>query len=115
MLKATMSNWVMTGAEQWCLPIIEKMRELLLSSDVIHADETKIQVLHEEGRKASNESRMWVYCNGKINDKSIVIFDYKPTRKGANAQEFLKGLHGYLVRDDFSGYHVLKDVKHCAC
>ena len=58
---------------------------------------------------------MWVYCNGKINDKSIVIFDYKPTRKGANAQEFLKGWHGYLVRDQFSGYHILKDVKHCAC
>ena len=115
LLKATMSNWVMTGAEQWCLPIIEQMRELLLSSEVIHADETKIQVLREEGRKASSESRMWVYCNGKINDKSIVIFDYKPTRKGANAQELLKGWHGYLVRDDFSGYHVLKDVKHCAC
>ena len=115
LLKATMSNWVMTGAEQWCLPIVRKMIEILLLSEVIHADETVIQVLREEGRKASSESRMWVYCNGKINDKSIVIFDYKPTRKGANAQEFLKGWHGYLVRDQFSGYHVLKDVKHCAC
>ena len=115
LLKATMSNWVMTGAEQWCLPIVRKMIEILLLSEVIHSDETVIQVLREEGRKASSESRMWVYCNGKINDKSIVIFDYKPTRKGANAQEFLKGWHGYLVRDQFSGYHVLKDVKHCAC
>lgn len=70
-----MSNWVMTGAEQWCLPIVQKMIEILLLSEVIHADETKIQVLREEGRKASSESRMWVYCNGKINDKSIVIFD----------------------------------------
>ena len=115
LLKATMSNWVMTGAEQWCLPIVRRMIEILRLSEVIHADETVIQVLREEGRKASSESRMWVYCNGKINDKSIVIFDYKQTRKGANAQEFLKGWHGYLVRDDFSGYHILKDVKHCAC
>ena len=115
LLKATMSNWVMTGAEQWCLPIVRRMIEILRLSEVIHADETVIQVLREEGRKASSESRMWVYCNGKINDKSIVIFDYKPTRKGVNAQEFLKGWHGYLVHDDFSGYYILKDVKHCAC
>ena len=115
MLKATMSNWVLTAAEQWCLPVVEKMTKQLLLSDVIHADETVIQVLHEGGRKATSESRMWVYCNGKINDRSIVIFDYKPTRKGANAEEFLKGWSGYLVRDQFSGYHVLKNVNHCGC
>jgi len=115
LLKATMSNRVLTAAEQWCLPVVRKMTEQLLSSEVIHADETVIQVLHEEGRKATSESRMWVYCNGRINDQSIVIFDYKPTRKGANAAEFLKGWSGYLVRDQFSGYHVLKNVKHCGC
>ena len=115
LLKATMSNWVLTAAEQWCLPVVEKMTKQLLLSDVIHADETVIQVLHEGGRKATSESRMWVYCNGKINDRSIVIFDYKPTRKGANAEEFLKGWSGYLVRDQFSGYHVLKNVNHCGC
>ena len=115
LLKATMSNWVLTAAEQWCLPIVQKITEQLLLSEVIHADETVIQVLHENGRKATSESRMWVYCNGKINDRSIVIFDYKPTRKGANAEEFLKGWSVYLVRDQFSGYHVLKNVKHCGC
>lgn len=46
LLKATMSNWVMTDSEQWCLPIIVKMHELLLQSDVLHTDEIKIQVLH---------------------------------------------------------------------
>ena len=115
LLKATMSNWVLTAAEQWCLPVVQKMTKQLLLSEVIHADETVIQVLHEGGRKATSESRMWVYCNGKINDRSIIIFDYKPTRKGANAEEFLKGWSGYLVRDQFSGYHVLKNVKHCGC
>ncbi|MEE3496379.1 MAG: IS66 family transposase [Butyrivibrio sp.] len=115
LLKATMSNWVLTAAEQWCLPVVEKMTGQLFLSEVIHADETVVQVLHEGGRKATSESRMWVYCNGKINDRSIVIFDYKPTRKGANAEEFLKGWSGYLVRDQFSGYHVLKNVNHCGC
>jgi hypothetical protein len=53
--------------------------------------------------------------NGKLNDRSIVIFDYKPTRKGENAQAFLKGFDGYLVRDGYSGYHVVTGVKHCGC
>ena len=58
---------------------------------------------------------MWVYCNGKMNDRSIVIFDYQPTRKGENAQAFLQGFTGYLVRDGYSGYHKVKGVKHCGC
>lgn len=115
LLKATMSNWVGAAAEKWCLPIVEEMHRLLLAGDVIHADETCIQVLHEEGRKATAESKMWVYCNGRMNDRSIVIFDYKPTRKGENAQAFLQGFEGYLVRDGYSGYHVVTGVKHCGC
>nr|WP_028520101.1 IS66 family transposase [Ruminococcus flavefaciens] len=115
LLKATMSNWLGNAAEKWCMPIVEEMHRMLLAGEVIHADETRIQVLHEEGRKATAESKMWVYCNGKLNDRSIVIFDYKPTRKGENAQAFLKGFDGYLVRDGYSGYHVVTGVKHCGC
>ena len=58
LLKATMSNWILTAAEKWCLPVVEKMHDLLLTSSVIHADETPVQVLHEEGRKATTESKM---------------------------------------------------------
>ena len=56
--KATMSNWVLIAAEQWCQPIVDSIHEMLLWGDVIHADETRIQVLHEEGRKATTESKM---------------------------------------------------------
>lgn len=34
---------------------------------------------------------------------------------GGNAQAFLKGFDGYLVRDGYSGYHVVTGVKHCGC
>ena len=50
-----------------------------------------------------------------MNDRSIVIFDYKPTRKGENAKNFLNGFSGYLVRDGYSGYNAVTDVKHCGC
>ena len=42
LLKATMSNWILTAAEKWCLPVVEKMYDLLLTSSVIHADETPV-------------------------------------------------------------------------
>ncbi len=47
LLKATMSNWVGNAAEKWCMPIVEEMHRMLLAGEVIHADETRIQVLHD--------------------------------------------------------------------
>ena len=115
LLKATISNWVCTAAEKWCQPIVEKMHELLLAGNIIHADETTVQVLHEEGRKPTSVSRMWVYCSGKINDRSIIIFDYQPTRKGEHAAEFLKGFIGYLICDGYDAYNAVKGAKRCGC
>ena len=37
LLKATMSNWVGKAAQEWRLPIVEKMREMLPAGEVIHA------------------------------------------------------------------------------
>jgi transposase len=113
--RETMANWVIHMAENWGAPIILAMKAELLKSNVIHADETPFRVLHEEGRKATTDSKMWVYCNGKLSDKSIVIFDYKPTRKSEHPVEFLKGFSGYLVCDGYQGYNAVQGVTRCAC
>ena len=115
LLKATMSNWVGAAAEKWCMPIVENMHEQLIAGQIIHADETTVQVLHEEGRKATSVSRMWVYCNGKINDRNIIIFDYQPTRKGEHASNFLKGFIGYLICDGYDAYNAVEGAKRCGC
>ena len=115
LLKATMSNWVGAAAEKWCLPVVEKMHEMLIAGQIIHADETTVQVLHEEGRKATSVSRMWVYCNGKMNDRNIIIFDYQPTRKGEHPSNFLKGFIGYLVCDGYDAYNAVESAKRCGC
>ena len=115
LLKATMSNWVGQAAEKWCLPIVDKMHELLIAGNIIHSDDTTIQVLHEEGRKATSVSRMWVYCNGKMNDRSIIIFEYQPTRKGEHASDFLKGFIGYLICDGYDAYNAVEGAKRCGC
>lgn len=115
LLKATMSNWVCIVAEEWCSPVVQKMKELLLSEKIIHADETVFQVLHEEGRKTTTNSRMWVYCNGKINDRNNIIFDYHPTRKSENAVRFLGKFAGFLICDGYAAYNALVNTKRCGC
>ncbi len=39
---------------------------------------------------------MWVYCNGKINDRSNIIFDYHPTRKSENPVRYTLNEKKYL-------------------
>ena len=82
---------------------------------MIHADETVVQVLNEPGRKAKTDSRMWVYCNGRMNDHSNILFEYQPTRNGDHASKFLGDYCGYLVCDGYDGYNKQKNAIHCGC
>lgn len=111
----TMANWIIMAAQRWIKPVWEEMHKELISSPVIHADETVVQVLHEPGRKAKTDSRMWVYCNGKMNDHSNILFEYQPTRNGDHAARFLGEYSGYVVCDGFDGYNKLKKVARCGC
>ena len=106
----TMSNWVIHMSKNWGEPVMKAMKKEPLKSNVIHAGESPLTVLREKGRKATTESKMWVYCNGRIRDKSIVIFDYTETRKSEHPVNFLKGYAGYL-----RGYNAVPDVTRCAC
>lgn len=115
LLRATMSDWVCIAAEQWCLPVYKKMRALLIAGNIIHADESVLQVLHEEGRKATTNSRMWVYCNGKMNDRSVIIFEYQQTRGGIHPARFLKGFTGFLICDGYDAYNSVTGTKRCGC
>ncbi len=53
-----------------------------------------------------------------INASNMIRFqyyEYKPTRSGQNAAEFLNGYKGYLVCDGYDGYNKLTDVRRCGC
>lgn len=113
--RATLANWIIRSANDWLVPLWERMKGHLLQQDVIHADETVIQVLKEEGKKPSSDSRMWVYCSGNTGTAPIVLFEYQPTRSGEHARRFLKGFHGYLQTDGYSGYDKVPNVTRCGC
>ncbi len=113
--RATLANWIIRSANDWLLPLWERMKSHLLQQAVVHADETVIQVLKEEGKKPSSESRMWVYCSGNTGTSPVVLFEYQPTRSGEHARRFLEGFHGWLQTDGYAGYNKVLDVTRCGC
>ena len=113
--RATLANWIIRSANDWLMPLWEKMKSHLLIQAVVHADETVIQVLKEEGKKPSSESRMWVYCSGNTGTAPVVLFEYQPTRSGEHARRFLEGFHGWLQTDGYAGYNKVLDVTRCGC
>jgi hypothetical protein len=84
------------------------MRGELVANDILHADETTVQVIKEQGRKASQKSYMWLYHTGITAEKQIALFEYKPTRESEHPLNFLKGYAGYLHVDAYSGYRGLE-------
>ena len=112
--RATLANWIIRPSHEWLELVYNTMKEQLITEPLIHADESVLQVLKEEGRKATTESRMWVYTSGR-SPTPAVLFEYQPTRSGQHARRFLEGFSGYLQTDGYSGYNAVPDVVHCGC
>ena len=54
--RQTMSNWILRASETYLAPVYEQLHRELLTRDVLHADETTLQVLHEPGKKPQTDS-----------------------------------------------------------
>jgi transposase len=111
--RQTLSNW-MIKSSQLLEIIYEHMKQTLLSKDILHADETTVQVLKENGKKASTKSYMWTYVTGDY-DNQMVIYEYQPSRAGKHTEAFLSDFKGYLQVDGYKGYNLVKDVTIVGC
>ena len=103
--RQTMSNWILRAAEDWLKPVYEELHRRLVQREVLHADETTLQVLHEAGKK----NYMWLYRTGEDGLHPIVLYAYSPNRKPKNAEAFLEGFTGWLHADGYTGYHSLPE------
>lgn len=112
--RQTLANWMIIGALRWLSLLYERMHKALLEREILHIDETTVQVLHEPGRKAESRSYMWVYVGGR-DGPPIILFDYQETRSAEHPRRFLAGFSGFLHVDGYSGYEKLPDVKLVGC
>ena len=114
--RQTMSNWILKATEDYLAPVYAQLHRELLSRDVLHADETTLQVLHEPGKKPQSDSYMWLYRTSGDTDKPIVLYEYQPGRGAKHPKEFLSGYSGYLHTDGYAGYHDLgEDITVVGC
>lgn len=113
--RQTMSNWLIYAVEHYLEAIYDKLRQELLEEDILHADETEIQVLREEGKSPQSKSYMWLYRTGVSSKRPIVLFQYERDRRHARPREFLEGFTGYLHSDGYEAYHKLEGVTSVGC
>jgi transposase len=105
-----MSNWLIKASEKWLEPIYEEMKHQLCEHEVLHADETTVQVLKEPEKAAHSKSYMWLYRTSGESKHPLVIYDYQPDRKHIHPEKFLKSFKGYLHTDGYDGYHKLPET-----
>jgi len=113
--RATMANWIIKCSEDYLNPVLENMKANLLKRDIVHADETPIQVLKEEGKKPQTKSYMWLYRTSNKEPNPVILYEYQPSRYGDHAVEFLKDFKGYVHSDGYSGYNKLSNIIRVGC
>ncbi len=100
--RTSMAHWVIRLDEVF-KPLMNLMREVQNSGRYLQADETRIQVLKEDGRTAQSDKWMWVTRGGPPHQPSV-LFEYDPSRSGSVPVRLLDDFAGILQADGYAGY-----------
>ncbi|SFF05317.1 Transposase [Marinobacter sp. DSM 26671] len=100
--RTSMAHWIIRLDDVF-KPLINLMRDVQNSSDYLQADETRIQVLKEDGKTAQSDKWMWVTRGGPPGHPSV-LFEYDPSRGGKVPVRLLDDFQGILQADGYSGY-----------
>jgi transposase len=80
--RSTLAQWVgQLGVS--LQPVVDRLAELLLQGQVLHADETPVQQL-DPGKGKTKRAYMWAYRSNDLEGAPrIVVFDYQTSRSGS--------------------------------
>jgi transposase len=110
--RSTLAHWVGTCGVQ-LQPLVDALRQQVLSHAVIHADETPVQMLKPASQRDGKTHRayLWAYSPGRHEQMKAVVYDFCESRAGKHALGFLQGWSGTLLGDDYAGYKQLMGDK----
>jgi hypothetical protein len=103
-----MANWMIYSSSHWLILLYNLLKDVLVTRDILHSDDTSLQVIRENGRKASQKSHMWIYRTADFDPESIVLFEYQQTQAAEHPLRFLTSFKGYLHTDGLQGYKQLQ-------
>lgn len=98
-------------------PFLNHCRRILNSGNVMHMDETTVQVLNEPGKAPQSKSYMWVQRGGPPG-QTVVLFNYEPSRSSAVTEKLLENYRGVLMSDGYTAYRQVaakKQLIHLCC
>ncbi len=102
----TLASWVGTGAAE-IAPVVARLREILLASARLFADETTMPVL-DPGRGQTKKGYAWAIARDDRpwggGDPPAVVFRYAPGRGKEHAKALLAGYRGILQCDGYAAY-----------
>ena len=101
--RTAMANWIIRLDDVF-RPLINLLREHQLGGDYLQADETRIQVLKEDGKVATADKWMWLVRGGPP-DRPVVLFHYDASRSEDVPARLLDGFEGVLQTDGYAGYN----------
>ena len=105
--RSTLAAWSGRGGAA-LQPLFDVHREFVLGSQVLHADETPVDML-DPGAGRTRRAYVWAYARGGFDAQPGVAYDFCVGRGAKYPMAFLRGWAGTLVRDEFKGYEsVLK-------
>ena len=74
--------------------MVAQLKVSLLTNDLLHANETTLEVLREPNKEATSKSYMWVYRTSHATEHPVVLYDYQKGRAAVYVKEYLKEWQG---------------------
>ena len=105
--ESTLCGWV-DGSCKLLDPLYNKLKQKILSSDYIQADESPIKVLDKDKVRSTHQGYQWVYHSPLDN---LVLFDYRKGRGQHGPKEILADYNGYLQCDGYNVYDKIGQQK----
>jgi transposase len=107
--REVLADWTGTAAME-IVPVVRRMREILLASLRLFADETTMPVL-DPGRGKTKKGYAWAIARDDRPwggaDPPAVVFHYAPGRGAEHAKALLGGYRGILQCDGYGAYKTL--------
>ena len=98
--QSTLCGWV-DSCCQLLEPLYNKLKQKILASDYIQADESPLKVLDKDKPKDSHQGYQWVYHAPLL---QLVLFNYRKGRGIHGPKEILQDYRGYLQCDGYKVY-----------
>jgi len=109
--RSTLASWSGVGGAA-LEPLHEALKHFVLSSAVVQADETPVDML-DPGAGKTKKAYIWGYARGAFDPEPAVVYDFCTGRGGRFPLEFLGDWSGTLVRDEYKGYESVVAQREC--